>query len=260
MKISRMISCAALAAMLIGAAAPAPAAAQVGGLLKRKLKEKAVQTVGGSVSAAAAAPGEKDAGAAPTRPGPRFTENVLEMTPELLDRFEKGVTAEIAVRDDIDRALGKLLPPLEYERCEQEVMRTPEAQQIYMGASDLTTGEEPTLEQLQKASEELARRFDKIVRPKCGLDTQQAEEVRTQHADRLDAAGPAASGLTKLQLTLLKERIIPFCTAAQAPVAAGGEVRIPTSSDAIFWVYTAAELEALQPRCARLASALKRGA
>lgn len=116
------------------------------------------------------------------------------------------------------------------------------------------------MEQLQKASEELARRFDKIVRPKCGLDTRQADEVRTGFADRLDAAGPAASGLTKLQLTLMKERIIPFCTAAQAPAAAGDEVRIATSSDAIYWVYTPAELQALQPHCARLASALKRGA
>lgn len=260
MRISRTISCTALVAMLVTAAAPAPAAAQIGGLIKRKLKEKVVQTVGGSDTAAPAAEtADRDARTGLPRQGPRFTENVLEMTPELLDRFEKGLAAESAVRDEIDRALGKLLSPDDYHRCELAVARSPEGQKVYLGASDLLK-EGATQEEMQKASEEIARRFDAIVRPKCGLNTRQADEVRTRHADRLDAAGPAAAGLTKLQLTLMKERIIPFCTAAGAPTVAAGEVRIPTSSAAISWVYSTAEMEALQPRCARLASALQRGA
>lgn len=244
MRISRTISYTALAAMLIGAA-PAPAAAQIGGFIKRKAKEKVVQAAVGSDRAAAGRDGKAQTGT-----GLRFTDDMLEMTPEVLDRFEKGLVAELAVQDDIDRLLGKLLPPDEYERCEKAVMRTPEAQKIYMSASDLTGGA-PTQERLQKASEELARRFAKIVRPKCGLDTQEAQQVRDQNADRLAAAAPAASGLTALQLTLLKERIIPFCTAAQAPPASSGEVRIPTSSAAISWVYTTREIEALKPRCAK---------
>lgn len=261
MKISRMLSCTALAGMLMIAAAPAPAAGQIGGLIRKKVKEKVGQTVTGSVpdAAAAASADRGEARTAPPRPGPRFTENVLEMTPELLDRFEQGLAAELAVRDEIDRALGTLLSPTEYSRCEKAVLTSPEGQKVYLGAGDLIK-EEATMEELQKASEELARRFDRIVRPKCGLSTRQADEVRTRHADRLDAAGPTASGLTKLQLTILKERIIPFCSAGQAPAAAAGEVRIPTESQAISWVYTPAEIEALQPRCARLAGGLKRGA
>jgi hypothetical protein len=253
MRISRMISCAALAALLMTSATPTPAAAQIGGFLKRKLKAKVVQTVVGNAATATGNGARTTASA----PAPGFTDNVLEITPELLDRLEKGLAAELSVQDEIDRLLGKLLPMDEYRQCSQAVMKSAEAQKIYMAASDLTSGD-TTLGHLQKASEELARRFDQIVRPKCGLDSQDAQQVRDQHADRLHAAGPTASGLTMLQLSILKERIIPFCTAAQIPAAAAGEVRITTSS-AVSWVYTTAEMQALQPRCAKLASALQRG-
>jgi hypothetical protein len=99
-----------------------------------------------------------------------------------------------------------------------------------------------------------------LVEPKCGLDTQKADSVRTAHADRLAAAASAASGLTTLQLSLLKERIVPLCAAIETMAEVGGEARIPTESAAIYWVYTRGEVAALRPRCGKLAGALRAGA
>jgi hypothetical protein len=103
--------------------------------------------------------------------------------------------------------------------------------------------------------------MEQVVEPKCGLEPRKAEEIRTQHADSMEAAAPAASGLTRLQLTIVKERILPLCAATQAVAAAASEVRVPAgaqhSANPIYYVYTPNEVNALQPRCAKLASALR---
>jgi hypothetical protein len=259
--------CAVIATMLVAAAIPAPANAQIGGLLKKKVKEKIVQKAGGADSTAIAAGDTSAAGAAGKRAraatpssGPRFNEYVLEITPTVLDQLEKGIAAEEVVRQKIERKIGKVLTRDEYEKCEAAVLSGPEGQKVYEQARNLATGD-TTYERIQKASEELARRMEQVVEPKCGLEPRKAEEIRTQHADSMEAAAPAASGLTRLQLTIVKERILPLCAATQAVAAAASEVRVPAgaqhSANPIYYVYTPNEVNALQPRCAKLASALR---
>lgn len=267
MRISRLMPCAVVAAMLAAAAVPAPAHAQLGGLIKKKVKDKVTQTIGRGDSARTAPPDTSAPGAAakaartaPPGPGPRFTEYVLEITPQLLDQLEKGLAAEDVVRQAIERKIGKVLSRDEYKKCEAAVLSGPEGQKVYAQARDLATGD-TTYERIQKASEALARRMEQVVEPKCGLEPRKAEDLRAQHADSLEAAAPAASGLTRLQLTILKERILPLCAATQAVAAATGEVRVPAgtqdSAKAIYYVYTPNEVNAVQPRCAKLASALR---
>lgn len=267
MRISRLMPCAVVAAMLAAAAVPAPAHAQLGGLIKRKLKEKIVQKVADPDSATVAAADTSAAGTAgrrartaPPVSGPRFTEYVLEITPQLLDQLEKGLAAEDVVRQEIERKIGKVLSRDEYKKCEAVVLRGPEGQKVYQQSRDLANGD-TTYEHIQKASRELARRMEQVVEPKCGLEPRKAEEIREQHADSVEAAAPAASGLTRLQLTILKERILPLCAATQAVAAAAGEVRVPagaqSNANPIYYVYTPNEVNALQPRCAKLASALR---
>lgn len=266
MRISRLMPCAVVATMLVAAAVPAPAHAQLGGLIRKKVKEKVAQKIGGTDSAKTARPDTsapdaagKAARTAPPASGPRFTEYVLEITPALLDQLEKGLAAEEVVRQSIERKIGKVLSRDEYKKCEAAVLRGPEGQKVYQQSRDLANGD-TTYEHIQKASRELARRMEQVVEPKCGLEPRKAEEIREQHADSLEAAAPAASGLTRVQLTLLKERILPLCAATQAVAAAADEVRVPAgtqdSAKAIYYVYTPNEVKALQPRCAKLASAL----
>jgi len=265
-RISRLMPCAVVAAML-AAAIPAPAHAQLGGLIKKKVKDKVAQTIGRGDSARTAPPDTsapdaagKAARTAPPRPGPRFSEYMLEITPELLDRLEKGLAAEEVVRQEIERKIGKVLSHDEYKKCQAAVLRGPEGQKVYQQSRDLANGD-TTYEHIQKASRELARRMEQVVEPKCGLEPRKAEEIREQHADSVEAAAPAASGLTRLQLTIVKERILPLCAATQAVAAAAGEMRVPAGTqngaNAIYYVYTPNEVNAVQPRCAKLASALR---
>lgn len=270
MRISRFMPCAVVAAMLVAAAIPAPVHAQLGRLIKKKVTEKVTEKVGQNAgrgdSARTAPPDTSATGAAgkaartaPPSPGPRFSEYMLEITPELLDRLEKGLAAEDVVRQEIERKIGKVLSHDEYRKCEAAVLRGPAGQKVYEQARDLATGD-TTYEHIQKASQELARRMEQVVEPKCGLKPRKAEDIRTQHADSLEAAAPAASGLTRQQLTIVKERILPLCAATEAVAAASGEVRVPAatqdSGNPIHYVYTPNEVNALQPRCAKLTIAL----
>jgi hypothetical protein len=125
-----------------------------------------------------------------------------------------------------------------------------------MSASDLINGD-ASQEQLRKASEELGRRMLELAQPKCGLDPMKAQQVREQHRQRLQDAAPNATGLSVLQLSILKERILPFCAAANALLKAAGESRLATGAEAIFWVYAESEVAALQPRCASLVPVLR---
>lgn len=267
MRISRFMPRTVVAALLAAAAVPAPAHAQLGGLIRKKVTQRIAQAAGRTDSAKTAAPDTSAPGAAgkaartaPPAPGPRFNEYVLEITPAVLDQLEKGLAADEVVRQAIERKIGKVLSHDDYKKCESAVLRGPDGQKVLQQARDLATGD-TSYQAIQKASLELARRMEEVVEPKCGLAPRKAEDIRTQHRDSLEAAAPAASGLTRLQLTLLKERILPLCAATQAVAAAGGEVRVPAGTQAstnpIYYVYTPNEVSALQPRCAKLAGALR---
>ena len=96
----------AVFALLVAGLAPAPAEAQLGKFIKRRLKQAIVQAVADTVIASVA-PGSATAevasgGDAPRAhkagpaSGPAFDEYLLEIEPDLLDRLERALTAEAA--------------------------------------------------------------------------------------------------------------------------------------------------------------------
>lgn len=113
-----------LLAVLIAGALPAPAEAQLGKFIRKKLKEAVVQTVadtvvgavmpGGASSGPTAGGTRRARSAAPA--GPSFSEDQLEITPDLLDRLERGLTAETAERNAIAESRKKITSPHLYER------------------------------------------------------------------------------------------------------------------------------------------------
>lgn len=239
-------------ALVIGLAAmvPASASAQVTGLIKKKVKEKVVPTV--------AAPDTAAARSAAAEGQPVYTSHVLEITPDLLDRLEKALAAEAATREENARRLGKVLPSEEYDRCSQRVLMSPEGQRLsaeLIGLLDEAT----TYEETQRAMEEMGTRAEAFVEPECGLKPSKAENLRNELAPRVPAAAQQASGLTDIQLSILKERILPFCLAPEAVAAAAGDLRIPGETSTVFYVYSPTEVEALQPRCEGLAESLQAG-
>jgi len=249
MKVRKLVAWTALVAGL-AAVVPAPASAQVGGLIKKKVKEK-VQTVTGSDTDAA----RPASGAAP---GPAYNEHVLAITPEVLGRVEKALAAEATTREENDRRVGKVLEAEEYESCRQRVAGSEKAQEMMEEQLRVLGDETSTQQERERALEEMAKRLEALTEPECGLEPHKAEKLRSELAPRVPAAAEQASGLTDLQLSILKERILPFCVTPELATASG-EVRIPGETSPAFYVYSPTEVEALRPRCGRLVAALQGG-
>ncbi len=178
MRIGRAARWMVLAAVLVGAL-PSAGSAQLGGFIKRKLKQKAVSTAVDTVVSKVAGPGDSAAvkgaaGASARASGPTFDDNTLEITPAVLDRFQKVLSAQQGHR------LGK------------------------SGASAL-------------------------------------EE----------------NHLTALQYSMLKERVLPFCADPDAAQTAGAAVKVKGAASGMFYVYTQGEIEAMKPRCGKLAALIQ---
>ena len=224
----------------IGTALPVPASPQIGGLIKKKVKQAIEQSRVGTDTATTAK-------AARAR-GPSFDENTLEITPALLDQFEKGLAAEAVERKNVDSQIANFLPRDEFEKCRQSLMKTPEAQAAYREYTGMLKGTDQ--EAMRKASEWYGQRVAEITRPKCGPSPSEAEVMKGDLLSGPEKVGQKAAGLTERQYAVLKERIIPFGTVAGA--GGSGELRIDGG-----FVYTTAEMEALRPRCATLLPTLR---
>ncbi len=261
------LRCAGLA-LVLALALPAPASPQIGKWVKKAIKQKIAdkveQTVVGTDSTTtttSTAPTGSRVGALPARkaaPGPVFNEYTLEMTPEVLAKLEKGLAAEAADRKAAAQELAKILSHDDFEKCQIQMSRTPEGQKAYREFTAQLQGNDQ--QAMAQASQTYAKRLDDLSRPKCGPGGTEAEDLRRDLHNRPEKTGLAASGLTEYQYSILKERIVPFCSLPQPPApAVSGETRVPVEggySANIAFVYTAGEVAALQGRCAALMAEL----
>jgi len=247
MKTRKLVPWTALVAAL-AAVLPASASAQIGGFIKKKVEEM----VAGSDAAA-------DSTGTQAAPGPVFNADVLAITPELLDRLEQALPAEAAAREENARRVGKVLDAEEYESCRQRVAASPETQELMEEQLQVLGDETSTQQQMDLALQEMATRLEALTEPECGLEPNKAEKLRRELDPRVAAAAEQASGLSDRQLSILKERILPFCLAPEAAAAAAGELKIPGETSTVFYVYSPTEVEALWPRCGSLVEALLAG-
>jgi len=230
---------------------PASASAQIGRLVKKKVKEQVVQTVAGSETAAAVPIPE-------ATQGPVFTSNVLEITPDVLDRLERALAAEATAREENAIRLGKVLSWEDYNFCKERVLMSPEGQNLSQELVQLIENA-TTDEEIQRAMQEMATRMEAFLEPECGLEPNKAEKLRQELTQRVPAAAQEASGLSDLQLSILEERILPFCVMPELAAATEEELRIPGETSEVFYVYSPTEIEALRPRCGSLVEALQSG-
>ncbi len=293
----RWAACAAVLAMMV----PGPAEAQLGKFLKKRIKEKIVEAVltsgdsaeqapapagpaanpqgptkkAGSAPAAAAAPAPRATKEAPAaqpaltpaeqRKAKLFSQYTLEMTAEVLDRFETGLTAEQAEHKAIAPQLARALPSDQYEKCLQaKVYTLPEWRKAYDEYSAVTQAASNSgdFSKAPAAGEKYKADLARIAEPSCGLPPDKSGELRQQLLERPGKAGENASGIEKYAYAILKERILPFCALAQTPAAKDDLVRLPGENGSVSehysYVYTKDEVANLRPRCARLMPALKR--
>jgi hypothetical protein len=219
-----------LPALLLAACAglllPARGEAQLGGFLKKKLRDKVSSS------------GET---AASTTSGPRFGGEVLEMTPAVLDRLDAALAAEKAGLDDLARQRAAVKSPEEYEQCSATTLVSPEMQRMMESAGD-------DMSKVAAAGE----RAQAMVLEKCGVDPAEFNENRIGEMRRAaHAKGVAAGAFESRQMEILSERVLPFCAAG------GTELRIPGSGKDIFYVYSEVEMKALAPRCDALTAAIR---
>lgn len=236
-------------AVMVAAAIPAPASAQIGAI-KKKMKEKISQALGAdSGSKAAPATGSPRAPAAALV----FDDNLLEITPALMDRLEKGLAAEQADR----KTAPKLLFGADYDRCKEALEKSPEYQKEYQEFiaryADLPESRQP------EALKENMKRQDAQLRAQCGPPFQEADKLRYSLPRRAEEAGQTAAALTSRQYAILKERVMPLCEATETAAGPGAELQVPKkgSSSHVFFAYKATEVEAIRPRCAKLAVAFR---
>ena len=262
MRTGRMLRWTVLVAIL-AALAPAPASAQIGRLIKKRLKEKIAQTVienvvpsdtpvatapGGAQptvpdGAKKAAPGRAVKSAPDAASGPQFNDYVLEMTPAVLERLEKGLVAEAAERKAAQRILARMRDKPAYDRCMQELVASPEGKKAY----------DAMFPPGGQVNQQAAADMQKLQNAKCGPDPNTYGTVENELRNKPSKAGEAASGFQYRQYAILKERVVPFCSLG--PSADGGVFQIKQGGG--FLVYSTQEVMALGPRCAKLKFALQ---
>ena len=278
----RLVRGGAFAAFLLACAA-IPAQAQFGGLksrIKEKVAEKTAEKVvdralgGGkdgadsaatapAAAAPAAAPAPaNNAGAAaaaaagrangarpaasqePARRSP-YGDHVLEMTPDVLDRFAAALAAENAERKAIPtRKREHEAASQKYGVCYYAALQSPEMEKV--NARLAQAGEKNDVDLLIKASQEQ----QDLTKSKCGEPPEEPDYRRL-----VQAKAEEKGGFKGRQYDILKERLTPFCTAGAAITPDGDGVRIGGAR--IAYVYSATEVQQLKSRCGALNEALK---
>jgi hypothetical protein len=225
-RVPRLVVLVALACLAL----PAPSSAQIGGFIKKKVK----QVVKGDTAAAS------EQKAAPASAGPTFDDYVLQLSPQNLDRLERGLAAEKAFRDSVNRVYAALRTPEQYQRCQGETMTSPEGRQLAANPPQDAAGYQKYAAAMQVLTEK-----------RCGRDPGRLDKA--EDLKPAGAVGARAAGATSSQYSIMKERVVPFCRA-------GGAARVPGEVKGMDYVYAPEELTALQPRCARLMELLGQGA
>ena len=233
----------AIVALGLGVA-PLPVQAQFGDMLKKAAKDKVKEKVAGGTEAKPATPaaGEKGSRSRSETKSP-YNSWVLEMTPEVLDRFAVAIAEENRVRDSLV-ALANRKP--EFERKHAECVQRISQDEKMQGYMNKIGDDKLTQAQKQKAMTDMN---DYMVST-CGEQHRNAAtdaEEALQRGAFTEAAAKAGSFASKGQYGVVRERILPLCRSG---VQGGeGSAQIPGDGTNIFWVYSETEVSALRPRC-----------
>lgn len=192
----------------------------------------------------------EEAATATTSP---YGENVLELTDEVLDLVERGLTAEADALVSFRAWAATTKSPEAYGQCQMEAAMSPEGQEVLALAAAMEGKEGDAL---LKAMEEYNQRWQAHIESACGPSPETVQA-------RADEAGAAAreraveaSGLEPTQFSIAKERIVAACQPGILAAAGPDGLRFPGEGNNIAWVYSAAEVAALTPRCDALAARL----
>ena len=227
-------TCVSAAALLMLAVAPLEA--QIGGIGRRV--RQAV---------------ESEATPEATKQGVKYNEHVLEMKPEVVDRFARALTAEESDRAAVAKIAASVKTPEAYQSCMMEAVMSDEGQRVMddMTAKGEAYGNNPADKAAEAAYQKAQEALAKFMMDRCGVDPNTFANTGLPELQKRPArAGMEAGGFTDTQYAILKERIPPLC--AIASTSPTGEVRIAGDGRNIFWVYSEVEVATVVPRCGEL--------
>lgn len=227
----------------------APAEAQIGGIAK-KARQKVSEAVTGQPQPQAAT--QEEASTSP------YGESVLEMTPAVLDRFERALAAEEAQRQEVERRVAELPTSEAYQQCMVQLMMSPDGQRLNEAMMDKAAAysADPGNAEASAAYQRAQDEYTAAIHERCGTNPDEFEVSELPALlDAAEAAGWEAGGFTDVQYGILKERVTPLCGVADS--VGPGELRLPGMGQNIFWVYSALEVESLLPRCSALGPRVK---
>lgn len=220
----------------------------IGGLIKKKAVEAAkgkdAKTDQGKTVA-------KDEGPITSQ----FAKECGPVTPEAIDKFFRGLQAEIAGREAYDRKLAGTKPDDDVNQCRGKETMSPEAMALIQRG--LQNG--GTTDYVQKQIEKNREDLEKHLVNKCGVGRAKIEQDRYGEYDAARKAGLSASGLSQDCYDKLKEFVLAFCkglTPAQQKVATEQGIKVPGQGSGVFWVFTADEAKAMVPHCGDLVRAV----
>ena len=263
-----------LTALLIAAlttlAVPSLADAQLGGLIKKKVKEAIKppeKTNPAPQPAAAGAPSPATEPASNSRdpfaghrvPGTR----ALLINDEMIARMYRGLDAEAAMLKDLEKEIAAYPTPEQIEACKIKAAQTPEGQRLMNLGNFVKEGMTP--DQIQAGMMKMSSESDAYYKRACPWDESKWSDgnrsdarraIRTkaaaQTADTDTATvivkGLAGIGLNEYDFAEMIERILKYCelkkTMDVGPKTGG--IKTPGVGKDIYWVYTESELKTLQ--------------
>jgi hypothetical protein len=196
---------------------------QIGGFIKKRVKD------------AVSKPAENTA---TTEQESRFNDRVLELNADNLAKLENALLAEKQFRDGVEARYAKIPSREQYQNCMGQVAMSDDAHKIMASLTGDT-------QQYQQAMNKLNALYEE----KCGKDPSKAnksEDLRPAIDE-----GAKGGGLTRDQYSIMKERILPFCSS-------GGQNKVRGEGGSnIFYVYSQTEVSAIQPQCGKLAGLIK---
>ena len=252
----RMMS-ALTCAVLMAVGLPQTSEAQLGGLIKKKVKEaiKPPEKVTPQPQTETAAPASAPAAAPAAAPsnsrdafaGQRVPNNrALLLTDAMVARVARGLDAEHALIKDYEKELTKFPTQAQFDACRQKAAQTPEGQRLMNPGNFLKEGMKP--DELQNAMVRMTTESDAYYNKACPLkpvaDYEKSERMRQI---RTKAAKDTVS-LDENDFGEMIERLLKYCelkkTMDVKPKPGG--LKAPGEGKDIYWVYTESELVALQ--------------
>ncbi|HMA20512.1 MAG TPA: hypothetical protein VKO87_06890 [Gemmatimonadaceae bacterium] len=142
---TRSLTAILLVAASLSITAPQTVEAQLGGLIKKKVKEAIKPPEKPAPASPAPADQPPASSSKETDKLPRVKEGAgaLVITPEMLARVTRGLDAELALMADFQKVLAKYPTREEYEKCKSNAMLTPEGQKIMARYMDIPQNTPP---------------------------------------------------------------------------------------------------------------------